>query len=59
MNNKTCTVCKIEKDINNFYKKYSKCKDSYTKRGVKRYYHNKENKSVQKKYIMKKVEIKI
>ena len=42
MNNKTCTVCKIEKDINNFYKKYSKCKDSYTKRGVKRYYHNKK-----------------
>ena len=42
MDNKTCTVCKIEKQINNFYKKYSECKACNIKRGVKRYYNNKD-----------------
>ena len=37
MENKICTVCKIEKQINNFYRKYSECKDFNIKRGVKRY----------------------
>ena len=58
MDNKTCTVCNIEKHINNFYKKYSECKDCNVKRGVKKvtmiikikYQFN-------KKYIMKKIEI--
>ena len=27
MDNKICTACNIEKHINNFYKKYSECKD--------------------------------
>ena len=27
MESKTCTICKIEKDINNFYKRYTECKD--------------------------------
>ena len=42
MENKTCTVCTIEKQINNFYKKYSECKACNIKRGVKRYYNNKD-----------------
>ena len=36
MENKICTVCKIEQQINNFYKKYSECKDCKIRRGVKR-----------------------
>ena len=27
MDDKTCTVCKIEKHIRKFYKKYPECKD--------------------------------
>ena len=40
MDNKTCTVCRNEKQINNFYKKFSECKACNIKRGVKRYYNN-------------------
>ena len=54
MDNKTCTVCKIEKQINNFYKKYSKCKACNIKRGVKRYYNNKYRKSNQQKIYYEK-----
>ena len=42
MNTKICTVCTIEKDINNFYKKYSECIDCNRARGLKRYYENKD-----------------
>ena len=49
MDNKTCTVCKIEKHINNFYKRYSECKDCNIKRGVKRYFNNKDKISIQQK----------
>ena len=49
MENETCTVCKIEKQINNFYKKYSECKACNIKRGVKRYYINKDKISNQQK----------
>ena len=49
MDNKICTQCNIEKDINNFYKKYSECKDCNIKRGVKRYYDNKDKISNQQK----------
>ena len=51
MEMKTFTVCIIEKHINNFYKKYSDCKDCYIKRGVKRYYDNKDKNSIQQKNI--------
>ena len=58
MENKICTVCKIEKHINNFYKKYSECKACNIKRGVKRYHNNKDKISnQQKKYYEKKTEI--
>ena len=46
MDNKICTVCKIENHINNFYRKHSECKDCIIKRGVKRYYNNKDKISI-------------
>ena len=49
MDNKTCTVCNIEKNIKNFYKKDSECKDWNTKRCVKRYFDNKDKISIQQK----------
>ena len=42
MDPKTCTVCNIEKHINNFYKKHSECRDCNSTRGLKRYYENKD-----------------
>ena len=36
MDNKTCTISKIENHINNFNKKYSECKDSKRTGGLKR-----------------------
>ena len=54
MDNKTCTVCKIEKQINNFYKKYSESKACNIKRGVKRYYKNKDKISNQQKIYYEK-----
>ena len=49
MESKICTQCNIEKHINNFYKKSTKCKDCNNKRGVKRYYGNKDKVSMQQK----------
>ena len=49
MENKICTVCKIEKHNNNFYREYSECKDCNIKTGVKRYYENKDKISNQQK----------
>ena len=54
MESKICTQCNIEKDINNFYKKYSECKDCNIKRGVKRYYDNKDKLSYQRKLYYEK-----
>ena len=42
METKTCSMCKIEKHINNFYKKFSECEDCHRKRGLKRYYEKKD-----------------
>ena len=47
MENKICTVCKIEKHINKFYRNYSECKDCNIKRSVKRYYNKKDRISIQ------------
>ena len=52
-----CTICNIEKDINNFYKKYSECRDCNRTRGLKRYYE-KIKYQINKRYIMKKIEKK-
>ena len=54
MENKFCTVCNIEKHINNFYKKYSECKECNIRRGVKRYFDNKDKISVQQKIYYEK-----
>ena len=54
---KTCTVCNIEKLIDNFHKKYSECKYCNIKRSeyvsmiTKKKYH------INKNYIMKKIEL--
>ena len=56
MENKVCTVCKTEKHINNFYRKYSECKDCNIKRGKKRYYNNKDKISIQQKIYYEKIE---
>ena len=57
MDNKTCTVCNIEKQINKFYKRYSEGKDCNIKRGVKRYSDNKGKLSIQQKNYYEKTEI--
>ena len=49
MESKTCTICKIKKDIRNFYKRYSECRDCNRARGLKRYYENKDKISNQQK----------
>ena len=54
MDNKTCTVCNTQKHINNVYKKYSECKDCKIKRGVKRYFDNKDKISIQQKFYHEK-----
>ena len=47
-------MCNIEKHINNFCKKYSECEDCNIKRGVKRYFDNKDKLSIQqRKYYQK------
>ena len=59
MDTKICTICTIEKDINNFYKKYSKCTDCNRARGLKRYYENKDKISNQQKVYYEKNREKI
>ena len=54
MASKICTQCNIEKHINNFYKKFSECKDCNIKGGVKRYYDNKDKISMQQKIYYEK-----
>ena len=54
MDTKTCTMCNIEKDINNFYKSFPECKDCNCTRGLKRYYGNKDKKSNQQKIYYEK-----
>ena len=58
MDSKTCTMCKNEKHIKNFYKKYTESKDCNLTRGLKHYYENKDKISNQQKIFIKKTEIK-
>ena len=57
MDTKKCTMCNIEKHINNFYRKYSECRDCNRTRGIKRYYENKDKISNQQKVSYEKIEI--
>ena len=59
MDTKKCTMCNIEKHINNFYKKYSECRDCNRTRGLKRYYENKDKISNQQKIYYEKNREKI
>ena len=59
METKTCTICKIGKRINNFYKKYSECRDCNRARGLKRCYENKDKISNQQKFYYEKNREKI
>ena len=49
MERKTCTMCKTEKYVNSVHKKNSEKKDCNSKRGLKRYYGNKDEISNQGK----------
>ena len=49
MESKTCTICNIEKHINNYNKKHSECKDFNRARGLERYYENNDKISKQRK----------
>ena len=59
MNTKICSMCNIEKDINNFYKKFSDCISCNRTRGLKRYYENKDKISNQQKTYYEKNREKI
>ena len=59
METKFCTMCNIEKHINDFYKKYSECRDCNRTRGLKRYYENKDKISNQQKIYYEKNREKI
>ena len=49
MNTKMCTICNIEKDINNFYRNDSESTECNCARVLKRYYENKDKISNQQK----------
>ena len=54
MDTKICSMCNIEKNINNFYKKNSECRDCNRTTGLKRYYENKDKISNQQKIYYEK-----
>ena len=58
MDTKICSMCNTEKHINNFYKKYSECRDCNRARGLKRYNENKDKISNQQKIYYEKIENK-
>ena len=59
MDTKMFTMCNEEKHINNFYKKFSECRDCNRTRGLKRYYENKDKISNQQKVYYEKNREKI
>ena len=54
MDSNVCVICNIEKSIDNFYNKYTECKQCNIKRSMKRYYENKDKLSNQRKYYYEK-----
>ena len=59
MDTKSCSMCNIEKYINDFYKKYSEYRDCNRARGLNRYYENKDKISNQQKVYYEKNREKI
>ena len=59
MESKRCTIYNIEKHINNFYKRYSECRDCNRARGLKRDYEIKDKISNQQKIYYEKIRDKI
>ena len=59
MDAKTCTMCNIEKHIDNFYKRYTECKNRNPTTGLKGYYENKDKISNQQKLYYEKNREKI
>ena len=59
MDTKKCSMCNIEKHINNFHQKYSECRGCNRTRGLKRYYENKDRISNQQKIYYEKNREKI
>ena len=57
MDNETFSMCIIEKQFYSFYKRYSESKNCNRRRGLKRYYENKDKKWKQQKICEKKIEI--
>ena len=58
MDTKTCSMCNIEKHINNFCRKCSYCRDCNRTRELKRYFENKDKISNQQKTYYEKIEKK-
>ena len=56
MEKSICTNCKIGKNCEDFFNKYTESKICNSNRSLKRYHENKNKLSTQKNYIMKKVE---
>ena len=59
MDTETCSMCNIEKHFNNFYKRYTECKDCNRTGGLKRYYKNKGKISNHQKMYYEKIREKI
>ena len=54
MERKTCTMCNMEKYINNFYKTYSECKDCNAQEGLNVTMKTKIKHRINRNYIIKK-----
>ena len=54
MESKFCTRCNIEKNIEDFYNKYTECKVCNSNRSLKRYHENKDKISNQRKLYYEK-----
>ena len=55
MDNNTCSMCNIEKHVNNFYKRYADYKDCSRTRGLNLFYENKDKISKRQKVCNEKV----
>ena len=54
MDSKVCVVCNTEKSIDNFYNKYTECKQCNIQASMKRYHENKDKLSDQRKIYYEK-----